>query len=421
MIPTRYRIIAFLLLMTIINYMDRVNISIAAPVMMKEMGLDPGHFGLLFSAFFVGYTLFQIPGGWLVDRFGGRKTLVVFCAGWSIFTLLTPLGAIGWPLMFLLRFFVGLFEAASFPAVTEINSRWVPQKELATAQQLSLAGTTVGPILAYPLTTWIMTAHSWKVVFYLFASFGLFWALGWWAYATDPPEDKPEKEKLGSAPKETHAGRKESVPVGDLLRSQPVLFLAAAYFFCLCGTSLFFAWLPTYLVRARGFTMAAMGWVGMLPMISGLVGGIIGAVVSDALLRRGLSPDRARRIPAILAGSAAAVMICLAAATPSPILGVFLLSLYLFFFSAVYGEFWSIPYELHSRATGSISSMMNLGGSLGSILGPWMGGYLVRETGNWSLPLYTVGATSFLMVVVLVLLRVRPISLSLRVTPPVPA
>jgi MFS family permease len=408
MIPTRYRIVGLLFLMTIINYMDRVNISIAAPVMMKEMSLDPGHFGLLFSAFFVGYTLFQIPGGWLVDRLGGRKTLVVFCVGWSIFTLLTPLGALGWPLMFLLRFFVGLFEAASFPAVTEINSRWVPQKELATAQQLALAGTTVGPILAYPLTTWMITSHSWKAVFYLFASFGFFWALAWWAYTTDPA--KTDRTRI-----------QESIPVGDLLRSRPVLFLAAAYFFCLCSVSLFYAWLPTYLVQARGFTIAAMGWVGMLPMISGLVGGISGAVASDALLRRGFGPDRARRIPAILAGSAAAVMICLAAATPSPLLAVSLLSLFLFLFSAVFGGFWSIPYELHPRATGSISSMMNLGGSLGSILGPWMGGYLVRETGNWALPFYTVGAMSFLMVVVLVLLRVRPISLSLRVTPTVPA
>jgi predicted MFS family arabinose efflux permease len=302
-----------------------------------------------------------------------------------------------------LRLFVGLFEAASFPAVAEVSARWIPQSELATAQQLALAGTTVGPTLAYPLTTWIVTSYSWKVVFYVFAFLGLIWVVVWWLYASDPVADRKP------------APVKESVPVRDLLRSRPVLFLAAAYFFCLYCTSLFYAWLPTYLVRARGFTISQMGRVGMIPTILGLFGSIGGAVGSDALLRHNLGPDRARRIPAILGGLASAVAISLAAATPSSLLAVSLLGLFLFFFSAVYGGFWAIPYELNRRATGSVSSLMNLGGSLGSILGPWVGGYLIRETGDWSLPFYTVAGMTLLMVVVVaVFLRVRPVSLSLK-------
>lgn len=416
----RYRIVGLLFLMTVVNYMDRINITVAAPVMMKDVGIDPSQFGILFSVFFLGYTLLQLPGGWLADRFGGRRILALCCVGWSVSTALTPLGVVSWPFLLFVRFVVGVFEATSFPSMTVVNSRWIPRNEFARAQAIALAGTTAGPIIAYPLTTWIITSFSWEVVFYAFGVLGLFWAAAWWWYATDRPEEHPSvgPQELELIRREKAFRPERAVSFSDLLRSRSVLFLALAYFFCLYSGSLLLFWLPTYLVKARGFSVSAMGWVGVIPMVSGLAGAIGGGTISDILLRRGTDPEQARRIVPILGGASGAVVICLAALASSRWLSVALLSLYLFLSSGAIAGFWSMPFELHREVTGSISSVMNLGGNLGAMVGPWMGGYLMRESGSWVIPFYTVAVMTLLMVLVLLFfLRLRPIAFPARISP----
>ena len=322
-----------------------------------------------------------------------------------------------WPLLLFVRFVVGLFEAASFPSMTAVNSRWIPRSEFARAQAISLAGTTAGPIFAYPLTTWIITSYSWEVVFYAFGALGLVWVGAWWWYATDRPQEHRAvgAQELELIQREKVFRRGKAVSFGELLKCRSVLFLALAYFFCLYSGALFLFWLPSYLVKARGFTVSAMGWVGVIPMVSGLLGAIAGGIISDALLRRSANPERARRIVPILGGTSGAVVICLAVLASSPWLSVALLSVYLFFFSGAVSGFWSMPFELHHEATGSISSVMNLGGNLGAMIGPWVGGYLIRTTGSWVIPFYTVGAMMLVMVLILLfLLRLRPITSPLK-------
>jgi MFS family permease len=389
--------------------------------MMKDVGIDPARFGILFSVFFLGYTLLQLPGGWLADRFGGRKTLALCCVGWSLSTALTPLSVASWPFLLLVRFVVGAFEAASFPSMTVVNSRWIPRSEFARAQAIALAGTTAGPILAYPLTTWIITSFSWEAVFYTFGALGLLWVAAWWWYVTDRPEEHPsvEAQELKLIRGGKGSRTEKAVSFRYLSRSRPVLLLALGYFFCLYSGSLLLFWLPTYLVKARGFSVSAMGWVGVIPMVSGLLGAVGGGTISDILLRRGFDPERARRIVPILGGASGAIVICYAALASSRWVSVALLSLYLFVSSGAISGFWSMPFELHREATGSISSVMNLGGNLGAMVGPWVGGYLMRTTGSWVVPFYTVAVMTFVMVLILLfLLRLHPITFPDR-TPPV--
>jgi nitrate/nitrite transporter NarK len=147
------------------------------------------------------------------------------------------------------------------------------------------------------------------------------------------------------------------------------------------------------------------------------VGALLGGAVSDALLRRGVSPERARKTLPILGGASGAVAIWLAMVASSPWLSVAFLALYLFLSSAAYAGFWSMPFELHREATGSVSSVMNFGGNLGGTLAPWISGNLVRTTGNLALPFYTISAMSLVMALVLAfLLKLRPISSSLPVS-----
>ncbi|MGE0681408.1 MAG: MFS transporter, partial [Candidatus Binatia bacterium] len=148
--PVRYHMIGLLFCSTVINYVDRVNISVAAPVIMQETGWDKGQFGLVFSAFLVGYALLQIVGGVIADRWSASKVLALAFCGFSLFTALTPLGQSSFMVLLLMRFFVGAFESVTMPALTSLNSRWIPRSEFGRAQTLSLSGITVGQMLAYP-------------------------------------------------------------------------------------------------------------------------------------------------------------------------------------------------------------------------------------------------------------------------------
>ena len=271
--PPRYTILLLLFLLSLVNYIDRVNISITAPVMMPELGWDTALFGVVFSAFVCGYALFMIPSGFLADRWSPKSLLVYACFGWSLFTLLTPLGQYAFGLMLSLRFLVGMFEAASLPAATVINARWVPRHELGMAQMISISGVYAGQLIAYPISAWIIGAFSWRSVFYFNAILGFAWIGLWlWLGSDRPPQEEEKKQESPEG---------GAVPLRALLTNPAVIALAVSYFFWAYGIAMVIAWLPTYLVEARGYTIQQMGRVGMLPVAGGLIGVLGGGVMSD--------------------------------------------------------------------------------------------------------------------------------------------
>src|SRR5436309_10550034 len=171
--PVRYRLVGLLTIGSMINFIDRVNISVAAPVIMPALGWDEARFGVIFSAFLAGYTLFQFPGGLIADRWSPKKVVALSCLGFSLFTALTPLGALAFGLMLAIRFCVGMFESVSFPAYASLNSRWIPRSEYSRAQTLSLSGAYLGQTLSYPITTWLVLTFSWHMAFYFNAFVGV--------------------------------------------------------------------------------------------------------------------------------------------------------------------------------------------------------------------------------------------------------
>jgi sugar phosphate permease len=393
--PVRYKIVGLLTLGTMINYIDRVNISVAAPDIMRTTGWDKAQFGAVFSAFLVGYALLQFPGGALADRWSPRKVLAFSCVGFSVFTALTPLGQRGFFLLLALRFLVGACEASALPSLTSLNARWAPRHEFSRAQTFGISGASLGQMIAYPSTAWIIEHFSWEMVFIVNAVIGLLWVALWLSYATDSPR---EHAAVSAAEvREIEHGRAQvtvhvSVSLLSVLKSPPVLFLCFSYMLFGFIAWIFILWFPTYLVEARGLSRMHMGLVGMLPTGASFLGIIAGGVLSDYLLKIGWSVRSARaRVPGLCIGLSLPFLLA-AVSTPSVTFAIVLFVCFYFTLSLSVAGFWSLPLELHPQLVGTISGVMNMSGNCAGIFGPLTAGIIVARTGNWTLPFYLVAA-----------------------------
>jgi MFS family permease len=412
--PVRYQMIALLFCGSVINYVDRVNISVAAPVIMKETGWPKDIFGWVFSAFLIGYALLQLPGGAIADRWSGKKVLTLAFCGFSLFTLLTPLGAHTFFLLLALRFLVGAFESMTFPAVTSINSRWIPRSEFGRAHTLSISGITVGQMVAYPLTTWIISQSSWQTVFYINAIFGLVWVVIWWRYATDTPAEHPavspaERDYIEAQlpPRST-----AQLPLRVILTTLPLLVLSFAYMcFAYIGW-LFLFWFPTYLVEARGFSMGAMGTAGIFLHGGGFVGLVGGGALGDWFLRRGWSPQFVRARLGGIGLTFSLPFLLGAALIPSPLLCVvFQVIFYMLFTSALAG-FSTVAIEFNRQLAGAIFGLINTLGTFAGFFGPLTAGYMLAGSGgNWLLPFFVSTAVGVVCATILFFVPIRPIKI----------
>ncbi|MBI3949892.1 MAG: MFS transporter [Acidobacteria bacterium] len=411
--PIRYKIIMLLMLGTTINFIDRVNISIAAPDIMRQTGWDKAQFGVVMSAFLFGYAIFQLPGGLIADRWSTRNVIGLSCLGFSLFTALTPLGQFGFVTLLAMRFLVGLFESASLPAMTSFCSRWVPRQEFGRTQMINLSGTKVGQILAYPMTTMLIGAFSWPFVFYLNAVLGFLWVTVWFLYATDTPREHPKVRAIELSYIEEHvmSHSRQRPPSTRLIFTAPaVLLLCTAYMLHCFIAWIFIFWFPTYLIEARGFSRLAMGSVGMIPIFGGLLGMIIGGTISDWLLRRGFSARIARaRFPGLCEGLSM-IFLFAAVRVSSATLSIALFVLFYFTFTVANAGYWTMPLELAPRAVGAVSGIMSTCGTIAGVLAPMIVGFLVTQTGSWTMPFNMVTACGLVASAVLTLLvACRPI------------
>ena len=400
--PVRYKLVGLLATGSMINYADRVNISVAAPIMMAALGWDEARFGLIFSAFLVGYTLLQFPGGVIADRWNTCWVLALACIGFSVFTALTPLGALAFGLMLAIRFCVGLCESVSFPAYAALNSRWIPRHEYGRAQTVSLSGAHLGQAFAYPLTSWLVLTFSWPVVFYVNALLGGVWLIAWLAFATNTPAEHPKISAIELQEIEANLAPRPASVVSPwaVLKFPQVLLLSLAYLCMVYGLWIIILWMPTYLVNARGFSMQIMGWLGMVPTIAGFAGVICGGTLSDVLLRRGFSLRFARAQAPALCVLLGVPIIMAAALVPWSSISVACLALYMFLANLGGGACWVIPLELSPKHIGAISGVMNAAGNLAGIFGPMSAGFLVAATGNWALPFLAIAGLLFVAALV---------------------
>ena len=403
--PVRYRALGFLFVLMLITYLDRVCFSTTAGAMSEELGLSLEQIGLAGSGFVLGYVLFEIPGGWLADRFGARLMLTRIVIWWSVFTALTG-AAWNFRALVVIRFLFGCGEAGAFPGATSAIARWFPRHELGRAQSIVMFGSRVG----FAMTSWIvialMTAHGWRTVYWIFAVLGIVWAVGWSAWFRDTPE---AKSSVGSAElnliREHRAasGREANVPWGVLLTSRNVWALCGMYSGYTWGLYFYIQWLPTYLEQARGLDLPEIGPMAAAVLVSGAVANLLGGWISDRLIPT-LGIRAARRIPAISGLLSAGVFLALAATVANDTLALVFLGLSFGSAELILAVTWATCMDIGGPAAGVVSGTMNSLGQIGGALAPWLIGLMVERTGSWEPPLlvsaayYVVSAVLWLMV-----------------------
>ena len=389
--------------MNLINYVDRVNVTIVAPVILADLGWDKAKLGSVMSATLLGYAAGQIPAGLLIDRFGGVVILAAMCAAWSVATALTP-PLFGWMAALLaVRFLLGFFESVNNPGQTALNTRAFPPSELARAQGLCFAGTQVGPLIASPLIAWLVTLYPWSYVFYGCAALGLVWVFAWLALVPRVPVPG-----AGVAPgSATHA----TPPLAlSILAAPPVLALALAGLLWGYAMWLFVVWFPTYLSDAWGLSMKEMGWVNAIPTLGGIAALIGGGWVSDRLVQRGIAEGRARKLLAVAGLGGSSLCMVAAALATNGVAAVGFFTLNGFVQGLAVAPLFSLPAVLAPRAAATIAAATNFCMALGGVVSPYVAGLLRDRTGEWSVPFLTAAAALLIASVVLgVVFRAEPL------------
>ncbi len=386
--PTRVRHTVLWLTVAayMITYMDRVVISTAAPSIQAEFGFSLITMGWIFSIFQIGYALFQIPGGWLGDRFGPRRALTGIVIWWSAFTAATAL-MWGAGSMLVCRFLFGVGEAGAFPIATRSLSRWMLPSERGYAQGITHAGARLGGAITPVFVVFLIAHYGWRAPFFVFALVGLAWAALWFGYYRDQPREHASvneaeldliAEGLGkSAP----AGRGAKVPWRKLLRNPQIWLLSAMYFCYAYDIGIFLTWFPKYLNAAREFDLTEMGLYASLPLMAGVLGDIAGGWTSDRLLTRSGNLKTARRMVAVVGFLIAAVTIPFATLATDPLICVAWFCLAVFGLELTVGVSWAITLDVGGSYAGSVSAVMNTFGNVGGAIASAATGYIVTHSG----------------------------------------
>jgi ACS family glucarate transporter-like MFS transporter len=371
----RWFLIFWLFVLSVVAFLDRVNISIAGSSIAAAYHLSNVQLGWIFSAFLAGYALFQTPGGRLADRLGPRRVLAGGVIWWGIFTALTaavPSGIRGALILFVsVRFLLGVGEAVVYPASNQFVARWIPTQERGIANGWIFAGVGAGAGLSPPLITYVMLHYGWRSSFYLCAAIGLVAGLVWFIVARDTPEEHSLVSasemafiRSGLSASNLQGPQRKLVPWGTVLKSREVLAITVSYFSFGYVAWIFFSWFYIYLAQVRGLNLKASAFYAMLPFLAMAACCPLGGAISDRLTRSH-GPRIGRCYLAAVVLAAAAIFLVLGAKVDSARLASVVLAggagaLYL-----AQSSFWSVTADIAGSSSGSVSGFMNMGAQIG--------------------------------------------------------
>jgi len=398
----RFAILAMVTIGTMINYLDRTVLGIAAPSMTKEMGFDPAIMGVVFSAFAWTYAAAQIPGGVFLDRFGTRLTYALSVGFWSFFTLLQGFthnfaSLLGY------RLALGVAEAPCYPANSRILSTWFPAQERATANGVYSVGQYFGLGFLSPVLFWIVATYGWRSLFIICGVLGILFALVWWARYREPHQSKANQAELDHIEAGGGLGLGagvERVPftfpnIGKLLSKRQVLGASIGQF---CGNAtlvFFITWFPTYLATERNMGFIKVGFFAILPFLAASVGVLFGGFMSDLLLKRTGSPSIARKTP-IIAGLLLATCIIAANFLDNDAAVIAVLSV-AFFGQGMVNLGWTLVSDVApKRLIGLTGGVFNLCTNLAGIITPLVIGLIVAKTGSFVYALAFISALAMI-------------------------
>lgn len=403
-LPTRRRwfMLTLLLIATVINYVDRVNISIAAPFLSRDLGLDKIQMGLIFSAFAWTYAFALVPAGFIADRFGSRLVYGASLITWSAATVGQGMVG-GFASLFGLRLAVGALEAPAFPANSRAVTVWFPARERGMASSIYVCGQYLGTALFTGGLLWLATHYSWRHVFYVTGSAGILFGLVWLSLYRDPSECKkvsPEElayiEEGGALVKSAgERTRFDWRQLAELLSYRQVWAICLGKFASTSALYFFLTWFPTYLMEERQMSTIKVGIFAVLPFVGATVGILLAGAVSDLLIRRGCSLSFARKLPLVV-GSALGMSIVLVNFTDSNLLCIAILTC-AFFAQGIASASWAAVSEVAPKELiGVTGGFTSLAANIGGIVTPTVIGFIVQNTGSFAYAFWFIGAVALM-------------------------
>jgi len=403
MAPTRVRarVLGFAFALAVVTYLDRICISAAAPYIMRDLGLTVLQMSVVFSAFTLSYSLFEVPSGWLGDVRGPRRVLTRIVVWWSGFTMLTA-AARGYQSLVAIRFLFGAGEAGAFPNVARSFSRWFPLRERGRANGVMFLGSRVGGMLSAPVALIIVARWGWRASFVVFGAIGGVWAAAWYAWYRDAPDEHPDVNAEELAWIRQDRGHDADARGGDralahetpwraLLASRNLYAICGMYFAFGYGLYFYFTWLPTYLISVLGFSVLGGGLFASLPFLLAGIADVAGGWLSDRLARaHGLRVGRCYLGCAAFT-TCAALVFASTLALPA-IAKAVLLAFALASADLALGACWAVPIDVAPDHAGVVSGCMNTLGNLGGLLGPLVVGIAVDRWHSWTFPFYVTAA-----------------------------
>src|SRR5579862_6452581 len=373
-------LVVWLFVLSAVAYLDRVNVSIAGTWLQHTYGLNDQTLGWIFSAFVLGYMLFQAPMGALADRWGARRTLTFAVIWWAVFTALSasvPVIAFALPALLTIRFLLGAGEAAMYPAANRIVAAWVAPADRGRANGIIFMGVGLGAAAAPPLVTRVIVGYGWRASFFVCAVIGLIAGVVWFLIARDDPPAVPREPA-------------KRIPWRAIATDRTVALLTLSYFCYGYAAYIFFTWFFIYLYKVRGVDLKASALYAALPFLAMAAGSFLGGLVSDALART--YGRRLGRCGVAFVGIAVAA-VCIGAGTHlasartvSVVLAGGAGALYL-----AQSAFWSISADIAKGSAGAVSGIMNMGAQFGGVvtasLTPWIANHY-----GWSTSFAVAGA-----------------------------
>ena len=422
----RWTIVGFSALGLTIAYLDRAALSVALPFMAEEFEINPAIQGLLLSSFFWTYALFQIPSGWLLDKFGPRVIYPLAVGWWSVWTALTAFST-GVVSTIVFRLGLGIGEAPVQPANVKVVSQWFPRRERAFASSLFDMGQQIGTALSIPLVTALAIFAGWRVAFVVIGVAGLLWIVGWLAVYRSPDKhprvNKAELDYINSDQGEMVEADlvKEKAPWRDLLKNNQVWALMTGYIFRSLAGAFFLTWYPSYLLNDRGFSKEDFGLVGAIPAVIAIGSTILGGIVSDRLLASGIGANLARKIP-IISGLVLSACIGFSPFIESNALVMVVLTVSSAAHSFAGAAILSLPAEVATSpdTVGSVAGFQNFGSQLGNLISPIaIGLFLTFSNGSYVGPLVFAAISCLISAAVYGFwVRIKPVVPLSDVTPP---
>ncbi|MFL6351024.1 MAG: MFS transporter [Bryobacteraceae bacterium] len=395
-----------------INYMDRSAVSIAAPLMMRDLHLDTVQLGFIFSSFFAGYAVFNFVGGYASDVFGPKRVFTVSMTVWSVFCGLTA-AAVGFTSLFVVRVLFGVGEGPFNAAANKMVNNWFPRREIASAIGVANAGTPLGGALAGPVGGWIAFAYGWRTSFIVLAVIGLVWTWLWVAIVAERPDAHSCRNEAERADIESNGGQHtmphSNRPLAFYLR-QPTLLVTGFAFFGYASVLYFFlSWFPIYLTAVQHLSITTMSFVNVIPWLFGSIGLCVSGIMCDFLFRKTGNALFARKLVLVACLIVAGISVAATGLVAGAVSAVSLMAVAIFFNYLSGTAYWAIIQDtVQADNVGGASGFIHLIANCAGIIGPAVTGWIVHSTGTFTGAFLLAGGVA-IIAALLVVIFVKPI------------